>query len=100
MKKELKAATMVFPTPTLIVGTYNEDGTANAMNVAWGGVCASEPPCVQISIRTERKTKENIDKKKAFTLHIFAYAVDKRLTVFGIHNSTKCQVFFHKLGKA
>ena len=40
MKKELKAATMVFPTPTLIVGTYNEDGTANAMNVAWGGVCA------------------------------------------------------------
>lgn len=70
MKKELKTGTMLFPTPTLIVGTYNDDGTPNAMNVAWGGVCASDPPCVQISVRQERKTKENIDKRGAFTIHI------------------------------
>ena len=84
MKKELKAATMVFPTPTLIVGSYNEDGTANAMNVAWGGVCASEPPCVQISIRAERKTRENIDKRKAFTLHISGKSLMDKSDYIGI----------------
>ena len=25
------------PQPVLIIGTYNENGTANAMNAAWGG---------------------------------------------------------------
>ena len=27
----------VLPQPVLIIGTYNEDGTPNAMNAAWGG---------------------------------------------------------------
>ena len=27
----------VVPQPVLIIGTYNEDGTPNAMNAAWGG---------------------------------------------------------------
>ena len=27
----------MLPQPVLIIGTYNEDGTSNAMNAAWGG---------------------------------------------------------------
>ncbi len=27
----------MLPQPVLIIGTYNKDGVANAMNVAWGG---------------------------------------------------------------
>ena len=27
----------MMPQPVLIIGTYNEDGTPNAMNAAWGG---------------------------------------------------------------
>ena len=27
----------IAPQPVLIIGTYNEDGTANAMNAAWAG---------------------------------------------------------------
>ena len=27
----------VVPQPVLIIGTYNNDGTPNAMNAAWGG---------------------------------------------------------------
>ena len=27
----------VVPMPVLIIGTYNEDGTPNAMNAAWSG---------------------------------------------------------------
>ena len=70
MKKNLGANTLAFPTPVFIVGTYNEDGTPNAMNVAWGGVAASVPPAVAISIREERQTYENIKNKGAFTVNI------------------------------
>lgn len=27
----------VVPQPVLIIGTYNKDGVANAMNAAWAG---------------------------------------------------------------
>ena len=27
----------MLPQPVLIIGTYNNDGTPNAMNAAWGG---------------------------------------------------------------
>lgn len=27
----------MLPQPVLIIGTYNEEGTPNAMNAAWGG---------------------------------------------------------------
>ena len=28
------------PLPVLLVGTYDKDGVANLMNVAWGGQCS------------------------------------------------------------
>ncbi len=37
MKRSLGAKTIVYPTPVLIVGTYDKAGMPNAMNVAWGG---------------------------------------------------------------
>ena len=38
MKKNLGAAPMIFPQPVLILATYDENGTANAMNAAWGAI--------------------------------------------------------------
>ncbi len=70
MKKSLGAMTLLFPTPVLIVCSYDAQGTPNAMNVAWGGICCSEPPCLTISVRDQRKTYENIRLKKAFTVNI------------------------------
>lgn len=37
MKKNFKPKAWLLPQPVLIIGTYNEDGTPNAMNAAWGG---------------------------------------------------------------
>ena len=36
MKKEIKKAPGIFPMPVLMIGTYNEDGTVDVMNAAWG----------------------------------------------------------------
>lgn len=35
--KNFKPKAWMLPQPVLIIGTYDEDGTANAMNAAWGG---------------------------------------------------------------
>lgn len=37
MTKNFKPKAWVLPQPVLIIGTYNEDGSPNAMNAAWGG---------------------------------------------------------------
>lgn len=35
--KNFKPKAWMLPQPVLIIGTYDEDGTPNAMNAAWGG---------------------------------------------------------------
>lgn len=84
MKISIGAKDIVFPTPVFIVGTYCADGKPNAMNVAWGGICSSNPPCVAISIRKQRYTYENILKRKAFTVNIPSVKHVNEADYFGI----------------
>lgn len=35
--KTLGPKPWVLPQPVLVIGTYDKDGTPNAMNAAWGG---------------------------------------------------------------
>ena len=48
------------------MATYNEDGTPNAMNAAWGGI--SEDKELSMCIREGYKTTANILTRKAFTV--------------------------------
>ena len=52
--------------PVLIIGTYNEDGTPNAMNAAWGGLYDSDNVVLCLSVG--HKTTKNIKVKGAFTV--------------------------------
>jgi flavin reductase (DIM6/NTAB) family NADH-FMN oxidoreductase RutF len=70
MKKSLGAKTIVYPTPVFIIGTYDAQGRANAMNAAWGGIVSSNPPAVGVSVRKSRYTYGNIQARKAFTINI------------------------------
>ena len=51
MKRSLGAKTLIHPTPTWIVGSYDKQGKPNGMTAAWGGICCSDPPCVAVSLR-------------------------------------------------
>jgi len=84
MKKSLGAITIVFPTPVFIVGTYDKDAKPNAMVVAWGGICCSDPACVSISLREATYTYSNILDKKAFTVNIPSEKYIKEADYFGI----------------
>lgn len=68
MKKDFGAKPYIYPMPVLIIATYNDDETANAMNAAWGGVCDYKK--ISIIIDKSHKTTENILKRKAFTVSI------------------------------
>lgn len=68
MKKTLGTTPVVAPLPVLIVATYDEQGTPNAMNVAWGGQCGYHHVALNLSLN--HKTTENLKHTKAFTLSI------------------------------
>jgi len=70
MKKSIGAKTILYPTPVLIVGTYDKTGKPNVMTVAWGGICCSAPPCVSISVREATYTYGNLMDQKAFTISL------------------------------
>ncbi len=65
MKKNLGAVPMMFPQPVLIIGTYDEEGKANAMNAAWGGIVGMDKIIIDLS---SHKTTDNIMKRGAFTV--------------------------------
>ena len=70
MKQSLGAKTLLFPTPVLMVGSYDQADKPNLMNAAWGGICCSEPPCVTVSLRKARHSYDSIVFRKAFTVGI------------------------------
>jgi flavin reductase (DIM6/NTAB) family NADH-FMN oxidoreductase RutF len=60
---------MVTPLPVLMIGTYDEEGNANVMNIAWGGQCGPKHIAINIGLpEVEKKTLTNIKSKKEFTL--------------------------------
>ena len=65
MRKSLGAKPLIYPQPVLIIGTYQEDGSCNAMNAAWGGVVDMNRISIALS---PHNTTTNILKRKAFTV--------------------------------
>lgn len=68
MRKSLGAKPILYPMPVLIIGTYDENGNANAMNAAWGGI--SEETEISICVDDGHKTAANVIKSGAFTVGI------------------------------
>ena len=48
MRKDFGVKTWMYPLPVLIIGTYDEEGNANAMNAAWG--CIYNDDLVEICL--------------------------------------------------
>ena len=70
MKKNIGAELGIYPTPVVVVGTYDENDKPNLITLAWAGVCCSEPPSVQVSIRKSRHTHAAITARKVFSVNV------------------------------
>ena len=55
----------MLPQPVLILGTYNADGSANAMNAAWGGQWDAKEIMISMGAHA---TTENLDRRPEFTV--------------------------------
>jgi flavin reductase (DIM6/NTAB) family NADH-FMN oxidoreductase RutF len=84
MKRSIGAKTVLYPTPVLIVGTFDAEGKPNMMAAAWGGICCSRPPCVAVSLRKATYTYGNIVAREAFTLSIPSEAYVKEADYVGL----------------
>lgn len=67
MRKNFGAKPYLFPQPVMMVGTYDENGKANVMNAAWGGIVGMNQIMVVLGIH---KTTQNIMLNKEFTVSI------------------------------
>ena len=68
MKKQIKTTEAIFPMPVLLISTFNEDGTVDVMNAAWGTMLESD--MVALNLSETHKTVENIKARKGFVIHI------------------------------
>lgn len=96
MKKSLGVQPFLFPMPVLMISTYNEDGTVDVMNMAWGGICAEN--MVSLNISEDHKTTANLLARKAFTLSIADAAHIEAADFFGIASGNKMKDKFARSG--
>lgn len=66
MRKDFGAKPWLYPRPVLIIATYNPDGSADAMNAAWGGLYDGDK--VVLCLSAGHRTTANIKAKGAFTV--------------------------------
>ncbi|MBQ8237680.1 MAG: flavin reductase family protein [Oscillospiraceae bacterium] len=66
MRKNFGAKPILYPQPVFIIATYNDDGTPNAMNAAWGGI--SEADQITMCISENHQTTKNVLARGAFTV--------------------------------
>lgn len=96
MTKNLHAKPYLFPMPTYMIGTYNEDDTVDVMMMAWGGICAED--MVALNLEAEHKTVANIESRKAFTLAVPGTDTLRESDFFGIATANKMADKFERSG--
>ena len=82
--------------PVLLVATYNEDGTIDVMNAAWGTILDRER--VALNLTETHRTVENIKHRKGFVVHIADAAHVVEADWFGLVSAKKEKDKFAKSG--
>ena len=82
--------------PVLMVATYNEDGSVNVMNAAWGTM--QERDTVALNLTESHKTVKNIKARGAFTVSIADAAHVVEADYFGVESGNKVTDKFARSG--
>ena len=96
MRVKLDITEGIFPMPVLMVATYNEDGSVNVMNAAWGTM--QERGCVALNLTESHKTVKNIKARGAFTVGIADAAHVVEADYFGVVSGNREPRKFEKSG--
>ena len=96
MSKDLGVQPYLFPMPTYMIGTYNEDNTVDVMMMAWGGICAED--MVALNLESDHKAVANLQLRKAFTLSVPGTDTLRESDFLGIASSNKMPDKFERTG--
>ena len=96
MRKKLNITEGIFPMPVLMIATYNEDGSVNVMNAAWGTM--QERDHVALVLSEGHKTVKNIKARGAFTVSIADAAHVVEADYFGVESGNRVPDKFAKSG--
>lgn len=96
MRTKLNITEGIFPMPVLMIATYNEDGTVNVMNAAWGTM--QERDTVVLNLTETHKTVQNIKRTGAFTVSIADVAHVVEADYFGVESGNKVTDKLSKTG--
>ena len=87
MRKDFGAKPLLYPMPVLIIGTYDADGNADAMNAAWGGI--ADDTKISICLSPTHKTVANLKVKGAFTVSVATAKYVAECDYLGIESGNK-----------
>ena len=94
MRKKIKTTEAIFPMPVLMIATYNEDGSIDVMNAAWGTML--ERDHIILNLTQTHKTVKNIKERKAFTVSIADAGHVVEADYFGIVSGNTIKNKFEK----
>lgn len=87
MRVKLDSRDGIFPMPVLMIATYNEDGSVNVMNAAWGMM--QDRGVVALNLSEGHKTVKNIKARGAFTVSIADAAHVTEADFFGVETGNR-----------
>ncbi len=96
MRRDIKTTEAIFPMPVLMIATYNEDGSIDVMNAAWGTML--ERDHIILNLTETHKTVQNIKARKAFTVSIADSKHVVEADYFGVVSGNKVPDKFAKSG--
>ena len=82
--------------PVLMVATYNDDGSVNVMNAAWGTM--QDRDTVALNLTETHKTVQNIKARGAFTVSIADAAHVVEADYFGVESGNRVADKFARSG--
>lgn len=96
MRKNFGNKPWCYPQPVFILAAYDENGTPNAMNVAWGGISYDDE--IAMCISANHKTTYNIIASKAFTVSMADVEHLVACDYVGVESGNKVADKFEKAG--
>ena len=96
MKQQIKTTEAIFPMPVLLISTFNEDGSVDVMNAAWGTML--ERDMVALNLTETHKTVQNIKARKGFVIHIADAKHVAEADFFGVVSGNNDKDKFAKSG--
>ncbi|MGM9941496.1 MAG: flavin reductase family protein [Bulleidia sp.] len=94
-RTDLGSKPFLYPMPVLIIGTYDENGTPNAMNAAWGMITDYHEITISLS---EHKTTQNLRLTGAFTVSMGTEETYIACDYVGIESANRVPDKFTKAG--